>query len=393
MVYDQYAVPWTPQALQEAGLVVERCDEEGTRLVVRDAENGACSIRSRGGEALAELVASDLRVRALDVREANLTDNGVGQLCTRIRQTGQLEELLLGEVGHAGLSFLRGAIESCENLTSLSVRIRNLSTLHAGRQSQAPSDFDTSAYRKPEKKEGDPESEGEGEEEQGAGDDDDDPEEKARKKSEALKAAFQQGDFDSEDEEYIAQQRGGHRKKAQQEAHHEEQKSVKRPVITQAFRQQLEGFVQAIDLQPNLLSVSVEGDEIPTDLQLDLRRSVIRHREAKEQKLRAKQARGARTACDVLKDQLEELKGCLEQDQPQQGIAELVAGEDASSPHMRLGIRAFVGRRLFAALGEALFECQRFKAKGNEAVDSAEGEMAFVAMYLRRNAQKFDTVH
>merc|ERR1711879_360458 len=93
--------------------------------------------------------------------------------------------------------------------------------------------------------------------------------------------------------------------------------------------------------------------------------------------------------------QLEELKAVLEQDQPRHGqdIAALAAGEDASSPFMRLGIRAFVGRRLFAALGEALFECQRFKAKGNEAVDSAEGEMAFVAMYLRRNAQKFDTVH
>merc|ERR1712232_789266 len=208
--------------------------------------------------------------------------------------------------------------------------------------------------------------------------------EKARKKAEALKNVFRQGDYDSEDEEYIAQQRGGHRKKAHQEAHHEEQKSVKRPVISQAFRQQLQSFVTAIDLQPNLLSVSVEGEEIPTDLQLDLRRSVIRHRESKEQKQRAKQARGARTAYDALKDQLEELKAVLEDEhvQSQQDIAALAAGEEASAAYMRLGIRAFVGRRLFAALGEALFECQRFKAKGNEAVDSAEGEMAFVAMYL-----------
>lgn len=260
-----------------------------------------------------------------------------------------------------------------------------------GRQSQAPSDFDTSAYRKPEKKDGEPESEGE--EEQEAGDDDDDPEEKARKKAEALKAAFRQGDYDSEDEEYIAQQRG-HRKKAHQETQQEaHQETIQRPVISQAFRQQLEGFVHAIDIQPNMLSVSIEGAEMPTDLQLDLRRSMIRHRDAKEQKQRAKLARGARTAYDALKDQLEELKTSIEQDPPPVPPVEVLAACENESPSMRLGIRAFVGRRLFAAVGEALFECQRWKAKGNESVDSAEGEMAFVAMYLRRNAHKFDTVH
>jgi len=49
-------------------------------------------------------------------------------------------------------------------------------------------------------------------------------------------------------------------------------------------------------------------------------------------------------------------------------------------------LRSYVGRRLFAALGEALFECQRFKSKENESVGTAEGEMAFIAMYIRKQA-------
>ncbi|CAK0830950.1 unnamed protein product, partial [Prorocentrum cordatum] len=64
--------------------------------------------------------------------------------------------------------------------------------------------------------------------------------------------------------------------------------------------------------------------------------------------------------------------------------------EDDSAPaprdgkaQTRLGMRHFLGQTLVAPLGEALFECQRFKSKENEAVSTAEGEMAFVAMYLR----------
>merc|ERR1719382_1452578 len=61
-------------------------------------------------------------------------------------------------------------------------------------------------------------------------------------------------------------------------------------------------------------------------------------------------------------------------------------GASAGGATTRVGVRHYVGRRLAAALGEALFECQRFKSKDSEAVSSAEGEIAFIAMYLRKQA-------
>merc|ERR1711862_946741 len=79
---------------------------------------------------------------------------------------------------------------------------------------------------------------------------------------------------------------------------------------------------------------------------------------------------------------MEELKTSLDADAKLEIDAMMpLEGEGAAT---RLGVRSYVNRRLFSALGEALFECQRFKSKENEAVATAEGQMAFIAMYLRK---------
>lgn len=372
-----------PQALQEAGLSCERADE-GKRLVIRDVNGSGCAIRSRGGEALAAMLARDRTVCSLDLREANLTDNGVGQLCLRLRRTDQLEELSLGEVGHAGLSFLSGAVNCCNRLQKLSFQLRDAPTLHAGRQNQSPNDHDTASYKKPEKKEGEEESEGEGDEAaEEAGDDDEEPEERERKKAEKLKKLFRENDYNSEDEG-------------------EDGSPPRRPKVQETegsgntsapFRELLQEFVNAVDKKQNLLQVVCDGVAVPADLQLDLQRAVTRHQEARDKKLRAKEERGARTAHDTLKDQMEELRSGLEQldeaNKPHSSVGAILGeSDDQGGALTRLGVRSFVSRRLFAALGEALFECQRFKSKENEAVSTAEGEMAFVAMYLRQHAGK-----
>merc|ERR1719235_817322 len=49
-----------------------------------------------------------------------------------------------------------------------------------------------------------------------------------------------------------------------------------------------------------------------------------------------------------------------------------------------LPVRGYFNRKASAALSEALFECQRYKSQQNAAVMDDKGEMAFVAMYLRR---------
>jgi len=370
-----------PQALHEAGLSAELLDE-GERLVVHDIDMEGCSIRSRGGEALADFLAADRKVRSLSLEQANVTDNGVGQLCLRLRQTDQLEALRLGSVGHAGLSFLTSAVRQCASLHSLSFSVRDVPTLHAGRQSQAPSDFNAAGYKKPPKKEGEEESEGEGgEEEAPEGDDDEEPEVKEAKKLEKLKALFRENDYDSDDEEH-----GGKMKTHSQVAAPRE--------ISAPLRGLLEQFVDAVDKNQNLLMVKCEGEGLPEDLLLDLSRAVARHQDAREKRLRAKEERGARTAKDALRDQLDELKAGIEELEVEispEDISAIVSGGAAGmSGASRLGVRHFVSRRLFAALGEALFECQRHKSKENEAVSTAEGEMAFIAMYLRKHAAKIE---
>merc|ERR1711862_948921 len=82
---------------------------------------------------------------------------------------------------------------------------------------------------------------------------------------------------------------------------------------------------------------------------------------------------------------MEELKTSLDADAKLEIDAMMpLEGEGAAT---RLGVRSYVNRRLFSALGEALFECQRFKSKENEAVATAEGQMAFIAMYLRKQVE------
>jgi len=363
-----------PQALREAGLDVKQ-QEDGTRLVVRDVDTEGCAIRSRGGHALADLLAGDRRIRALDLREANFADDGLGQLCLRLRQTDQLEELNLGAVGHSGLTFLTSAINRCDRLKVLTFEVCDTPTLHAVRQSQAASDFDTSAYQKAPPKGGAADSEGEEEdadaEEDGEGEDVAARKEKQR--LEELAKLLKGTDYDS-DEEQVGNAAGDSSRAAPAEPG-DAPKGASGTLLGL-----LQDFVDTVDKKQNLFVVECKGEAIPADLQLDLHRAAARHQEAAELKMQAKAAKGARTANDALRDQMEELRNSLEQ-APNEG------GDDTT----RLGIRSFVSRRLFAAIGEALFECQRFKSKDNAAVSTPEGEMAFVSMYLRKHAAKFSS--
>jgi len=139
-------------------------------------------------------------------------------------------------------------------------------------------------------------------------------------------------------------------------------------------------LVTAVRQHRNLTMVECKGEAVPSDMQLDMTRAAEAHRAEHAKLAAAKEEQGARTAMDALHEQMEEIRYM---NHPQGTIEGSMPG-DEELRSTRLGIRSYVGRRLFTALGEALFECQRFKSKGNEAVSTSEGEMAFIAMYVRQ---------
>jgi len=337
--------------------------EGGARLIVRDTEAKGCPIRNRGGEALAHLLMQDRKIRALDIRESNISDNGCGHLCLAVRQTDQLEELSVSRVGHTGLEFLLGVVRRCGQLKTLRATVCDVPTLFVGRQTLAANDHDTSAYKPPK---------GEDEEE-AAEEEDEEAQEKAQKALNQLKKMFAENDPGSDDE--------GGAKLA------EEGKGA-----SSAFVRLLSEFVAEVRKKPNLTLVECAGDAVPADLRLDLERAVEEHKQHWERLVRKQEEKGRRTANDVLQDQMAELRAGLESSGDTEALSDVAAilsGDDpAGCKKTHLDMRSFVNRRLFAALGEALFECQRFKSKENEAVATPQGEMAFIAMYIRKIAQE-----
>lgn len=243
-----------------------------------------------------------------------------------------------------------------------------ISWLVEGRTRLEPSDYDNSGYVR-KKVEG---QEEENEEDAPDDDDEEDKEKKELEKMEKLRKIFAENDRNSDDE------REGEKPGVQASY-------GASPVLNRLLLELLE----AVKKNANLTFVDCKGDAVTEELSLDLERSVEEHRSAQQKELQKREAKGSRTAYDALKDQMEELRaGVVSEEDCQDPAAALGLASGSEEPQeSRLGIRSYVGRRLFSALGEALFECQRFKSKENQAVSTAEGEMAFIAMYLRKQKE------
>lgn len=384
------------QAVAEAGLTIES-KTGGSHLVVQDARPDGYGIRNRGGEALARFIARDCNAKVLDVRQSQISDNGIAHICLSLRQTDRLEELYFSPVGHTGLEFITGVVKRCKRLQTLFLEVHDVPSLHVGRQNLSEADYDTSAYvpgKKPDGEDDEEEAEeGEGEEEEKEPDDsapeDEEPEQRAERKANKLKKIFAADDYDSDEERRKTENKA--RKKAGKPLL-EKPSAAKEPSAGQPsakFLELLADFVDAVKKRDNLVTVECSGDTVPSDVLRDLERAIAEHAWQREQRRVAREEKGARTAQDVLKDQAVELRAALESASASDraDISALLGEEDLDLPKTRLGVRSFVNRRLFAALGEALFECQRFKSKENEAVATAQGEMAFIAMYLRKQAK------
>mmetsp|Transcript_96220 Transcript_96220/g.206515 ORF Transcript_96220/g.206515 Transcript_96220/m.206515 type:complete len:380 (+) Transcript_96220:68-1207(+) len=368
----------TPHALVEAGLEFE-LQEDGTRLIVRDVQPDGLYIRNRGAQALARHLAENRKIRALDLRQSKIQDNGIGHISLVLRQTDQLEDLMVSPVGLTGLELLLGPVRRCKRLRNLQMEVVDVPTLVATRQNVTKTDYNTADFAGVKAKEGEEEEEAEEE----AGDDEEDAETRAQKKAEALKKIFAENDYDSEDEK-AADLQVQSPVPTENEAPVDETSPGARKPASPALSRLLHDLVAAVEKNPNLLQVECLGESVPETLQLDLARTTELHREQLEQQARAKEEAGARTACDALKDQMAELNLQFENGEGTSNVDTILSG--VTPGLTRVGVRNYVGQHLLAALGEALFECQRFKSKENEAVSTPEGEMAFIAMFLRKQA-------
>merc|ERR1719335_2121465 len=154
--------------------------------------------------------------------------------------------------------------------------------------------------------------------------------------------------------------------------------------ISPHLASQLRKLVETAHEKQNLIEIECGGD-CPDDIKYELKRVVDEHKVIEEKKASEKESQNVHGALTALKDQMEELNlalnGTAAGEKASKGFLDL----DDTGTKMGLDIRTYVNRRLFAVLGEALFECQRFKSHGNEAVSTPEGEVAFVAMYIRQH--------
>jgi hypothetical protein len=356
---------YQPLGISEGGIVVS-WEQDGACMVIRDGRPDGIKIRNRGGEVVAKVISESPRVRILDMKDSQISDNGVGHVSLVLRQTNQLEELYFASCGHVGLEFLIGIVKRCTRLHTLRVELVDEPTRQRVGKNLRAADFDTSAYVR-EMKEGEEE---EGEDEEDAGQppaDEEEAEERENKRIAKLQKLFASTDYDSDNENGRVCPGG----KAPGEG--------KGPSAN--FVRLLGQFVDAVAEKDNLLNVEIVGDGVPADVRLDLSRALDEHQVLEGKRAAAREEKAVRTAYDALKDQMNELN----HGSPSSTVEELLNGADGME-QTRLGMRSYVNRRLFAALGEALFECQRFKSKENESVSTAQGEMAFIAYYIRKQA-------
>jgi len=306
------------------------------------------------------------RIRILDMKESRISDNGIGHLSLVLRQTNQLEELYLSATGHVGLEFAIGVVNRCTRLHTLHLQLIEEPTRQRVGKNLQPADFDTSGYGGTEKKEGE-EEEAEEEDAEPPPADEEEAEERANAKIAKLQKLFAQDDYDSDNENGRVGISGS--------------SSGEGKGPSANFVRLLASLVDAVAKKDNLLDVQLVGEAIPAEFHLDLQRSLGEHLCLAQKREAAREENAVRTAYDALKDQLDELATGPNA----ASVDELLDGGNGMT-QTRLGMRSYVNRRLFAALGEALFECQRFKSKENESVSTAEGEMAFMAMYIRKQA-------
>lgn len=296
----------------------------------------ATQIGDRGAQALSRWVeTTKASTLSLDLRETQVVDDGVHRLCVAARRTQRpcLRSLQLERTGMQGLGGIIDFLQSpaSTKLEALRCIAVDLDTLHEDRDEVTPEDFDTADYTKP--------KDGEEEEEEQPND-----ELRSRLQDEAESV----GEVETE--------------------------ALLPP--TPEFLRIVERLVAAIESRPALVDVDVGG--IPQRY-IDEIRWIIADRAGKASSSPKKSV--------AIPEKSLSWERSLARDLIKELTDGRAAGDTRISPNV--SIRSYIGRTLYASLGDALFECQWHKAMGNQAVADGKGEMAFIARFLRRVLKDF----
>jgi len=328
-------------------------------LAPEDGGPGCCSlilsgnpIASRGGKALAAVIRRSPNLKKLDISGTDVSDDGVGFICQAMIATDTIEEMKVGKIGAHGLQYMQKVLQSCPSLRVFHAEVVEVATLTKAKATLSDADYDYSGHAPPP-----------------AADDAEEPgeEEKAKldaKKAEQLKR-LTENHYDSDDEE-VDLKRGSAILPASTEAPEAavpDEPSAGKSEAAMEVEVLLGGILDTFVATPHLLDVTLEGEPAYA---IEEELSMIREERAHDEEATVLQPWSAPGVEALLEAQGKEL-----------------GGEDPYGLSA-LPVRGYFNRKASAALSEALFECQRYKSQQNAAVMDDKGEMAFVAMYLRR---------
>ncbi|CEL92906.1 unnamed protein product [Vitrella brassicaformis CCMP3155] len=356
-------------------------------------------VGDRGAQAVAQLLARHPSFTSIDFSRTCVGDDGTAALANAARLNGHVREFRAARVGHHGLQYILQMAQKLRSLTSLEFTPIDQVTTLRFRTSLEDGDFDVSDYVAPREA---------GEEEEPA-------------------AAAPQGGGDEEDEEGAAERRP----KWPPEGIHADDDSVGEETAggTVANGVDLTLTVQSL----RLLDIRGDGHTLKLPIGPDSRKTAFTPAYEALLKQLVKSLEGHRKLTDVrcgvgegegeegegeggvpdwlrndLANVCHEHEAALRSDAAEHAkrhhrsplkYAERVATEldKGKAPESKsvLPMRSYVDRSLNALLSDALFELQRHKSKGNEAVSDAKGELAFISLFMQRKINNtkrlFDT--
>jgi hypothetical protein len=270
-------------------------------------------------------------------------------------ETDTIEEVKVGQIGFHGLQYVKKVLLSCPSLRVFHAEVVDLATLTKNKATLTDADYDYSGHKPPPPAEDAEPLDEEGEEFKKL----------EQKKKERLKK-LTDNDYDSDNEEVKPKMGTVTLPGADEVEEGADLEDAAKSEAAQEVAALLASILDTFVETPHILDITLEGDPASAvEEELRIIREERANREDAEIITPGAAVPGVQA---LLKAQGVELGG----EKPVEGMLSA------------LPVRGYFNRKASAALSEALFECQRYKSQQNTAVMDAEGEMAFVAMYLRR---------
>lgn len=358
--------------------------------------NGCKNISYNGALEIAELIENSDSLKLFSMKNTQLKDDAVDVICDALKIQNNINELHFGGVGRDGLTHIIEVVKSVKTLKSLSFTFLDADNLFALNSRATDSYFDAiTDFTNPP----DPDAEDEIEEDE---DDETKPKvDKVKQEADRIKKEL-------EDDEARTV---GSQNEPIPPPNHGLPSGVLSAIGVLGLKPMdmrlINGFGDGVsDMAAlktytllNELSIAVEspeatltdinifladkvtgktldspsafGDAFPT-IQRDLIKSCSERIQKLEFNEKERELRGRLTAEAYTHRILEELEN------PDKARA-LNGGRSV------LPVRSFLSRSLWQLLSRALYDLQRFKAKGNKAVMTSKGEIAFLAYYLRKH--------